>query len=123
MSKFMSKFMTRFISSAAALLLAAALGGCFGETGQYVHRSDTIALDNGNAADANIATHTIDPWPPGVGDRRIPANGDRMVGAVDRYRGQGSAAPGGAPQGPGAPAAPAPTPSSSSATPSATLPY
>jgi len=113
--------MNRSISSTAVLLLAAALGGCFGETGQYVHRSDTIALDNGNAADANIATHTIDPWPPGVGNRRIPANGDRMVGAVDRYRGQGPAAPGGAPQSPGAP--PGPAPSSSSATPSATLPY
>jgi hypothetical protein len=108
------------MSAAAALLL----GGCFGETGQYLHRSDTIALDNGNAADANIATHTIDPWPPGVGNRRIPANGDRMVGAVDRYRGQGPAAPGGAPQSPQASsAAPAPTSSSSSATPPATLPY
>jgi hypothetical protein len=115
--------MTRFMIMLASAAVALLLGGCFGETGQYLHRSDTIALDNGNAADANIATHTINPWPPGVGDRRIPANGDRMVGAVDRYRGQGPAAPGGAPQGPGAPAAPAPTPSSASATPSATLPY
>src|ERR1700722_8859560 len=116
--------MTRLISVAAALLLAGALGGCFGENAQYLHRSDTIALDNGNAADANIATHTIDPWPPGVGDRRIPANGGRMVGAVDRYRGQNAGGPGGGPRvNQATRAAPAPTPSSASATPSATLPY
>ncbi len=117
--------MTKLIRAAAVAALACALGGCFGENAQYLHRSDTIALDNGNAADANIAIHTINPWPRGVGDRRIPANGDRMVGAVDRYRGQAPAGQGAAPA-PGQSAGPAPppvTPSSSSATPPATLPY
>ena len=37
----------------------------------------------------NAATHVIDPWPRYVGNRRIPANGDRMSRAVERYR-QGS---------------------------------
>ena len=120
MNRLTTRFTIVLMSAAAALLL----GGCFGETGQYLHRSDTIALDNGNAADANIATHTIDPWPPGVGNRRIPANGSRMVGAVERYQGQGAATPGGAPANAQAsPAAPAPAPSSSSAAPSSTLPF
>jgi len=54
--------------------------------GQYIQRSDTITLGAGNAKDANAATHVIDPWPPYVGNRRIPGNGERMSGAVERYR-------------------------------------
>ena len=36
--------------------------------------------------DVNATTHTLDPWPPGVTNRRIPANGERMVHAIERYR-------------------------------------
>jgi hypothetical protein len=73
------------------LLLAAALGGCWSgiyenPAAQYVARSDTITLSAGNAKDVNAATHVIDPWPRNVKDRRISANGDRMVGAVQRYQ-------------------------------------
>jgi hypothetical protein len=53
----------------------------------YFQRSDTVTLGAGNAKDVNAATHVIDPWPPYVGNRRIPANGERMSGAVERYRG------------------------------------
>jgi hypothetical protein len=53
---------------------------------QYFQRSDTITLGAGNARDVNAATHVIDPWPRYVGNRRIPANGDRMSRAVERYR-------------------------------------
>jgi len=115
--------MSKLIHMAAVVALAGALGGCFGENAQYLHRSDTIALDNGNAADANIATHTIDPWPRRVGDRRIPANGARMVGAVERYRGQSRGAGGAATGTQTAPTAPSVTPSGAAATPPATLPY
>jgi hypothetical protein len=52
----------------------------------YFQRSDTVTLGAGNAKDVNAATHVIDPWPPYVGNRRIPANGERMSGAVERYR-------------------------------------
>jgi len=34
----------------------------------------------------NAATHVIDPWPPYVGNRHIPGNGERMANAVRRYR-------------------------------------
>lgn len=53
---------------------------------QYIQRSDTITLGAGNAKNVNAATHVIDPWPRYVGNRRIPANGERMTGAVERYR-------------------------------------
>jgi hypothetical protein len=71
------------------------------EASQYFQRSDTITLGAGNAKDINAATHVIDPWPRYVGRRRIPANGERMVGAMQRYLGRqrGSAGIGGAPGG------------------------
>ena len=78
--------MSKLIHMAAVVALAGALGGCFGENAQYLHRSDTIALDNGNAADANIATHTIDPWPPAAAKRRLTTNGELAQRAAERYR-------------------------------------
>ena len=54
--------------------------------GQYLQRSDTVTLDAGNAKDTNAVTHVIDPWPRYVGNRRIPGNGQRLSGAVERYR-------------------------------------
>jgi hypothetical protein len=54
--------------------------------GQYMQRNDSITLDAGNARDINANTHVIDPWPPYVGNRRIPADGERMSGAMERYR-------------------------------------
>ena len=93
-----------------SLLLAAALGGCSSglyenPAAQYVARSDTVTLSAGNAKDVNAATHVIDPWPRNVKDRRISGNGERMVGAVQRYQrpqagrppGQGQGRPGATP--------------------------
>ncbi|HEY2534393.1 MAG TPA: hypothetical protein VGJ20_41840 [Xanthobacteraceae bacterium] len=78
----------------------------------YLQRSVTISLGAGNAKDANAAIQTIDPWPPYVGDTRIPGDGRRAADAVERmYRvpdpferettgaASGPAAPGGAPGG------------------------
>jgi|GraSoi2013_115cm_1033766.scaffolds.fasta_scaffold07438_1 hypothetical protein len=53
---------------------------------QYFQRKDTVTLDAGNAKAVNSVTHIIDPWPRYVGNTRIPGNGERMVGAVERYR-------------------------------------
>ena len=53
---------------------------------QYIQRSDTITFGAGEAKEVNSATHVIDPWPPYVGNRRIPGNGERMSDAVQRYR-------------------------------------
>jgi len=73
------------------LLAVITIGSCNGLAGddemdRYFQRSDTITLSAGNAKEVNAVTHTIHPWPPGVGDRRIVANGQRMVGAVRRYQ-------------------------------------
>jgi hypothetical protein len=54
--------------------------------GNYLERKDTIVSGAGDARDVNAATQIIDPWPRYVGNRRIPANGERMSGAVKRYR-------------------------------------
>ena len=53
---------------------------------QYFERNDTIIFGAGDARDVNAATHVIDPWPRYVGNRHIPANGERMSRAVERYR-------------------------------------
>src|SRR5262245_1983432 len=53
---------------------------------QYFERKDTIVSGAGDARNVNAATHIIDPWPRYVGNRRIPGNGERMTGAVERYR-------------------------------------
>src|SRR5262249_32044007 len=52
----------------------------------YFERKDTIVSGAGDARDVNAATHIIDPWPRYVGNRRIPMNGERAAGAVERYR-------------------------------------
>src|SRR5256885_8350458 len=100
----------RIARSLCSLLLAGALGGCWSgiyenPAAQYVARSDTVTLGAGNAKDVNAAAHVIDPWPRNVKDRRISGNGERMVGAVQRYQrpqagrtpGQGQGRPGATP--------------------------
>jgi hypothetical protein len=52
----------------------------------YRQRIEGVTVSAGNAKAINSATHIIDPWPPYVANRRIPANGERMVGAIERYR-------------------------------------
>ncbi len=54
--------------------------------GHYFQRSDTITVGAGNAKEVNAASQMLDPWPPHVGDRRIPANGPRMTKAIERYQ-------------------------------------
>jgi hypothetical protein len=54
--------------------------------GQYFQRSDTITIGAGNAKEVNAASQILDPWPRYVRDRRIPANGARMTGAIQRYQ-------------------------------------
>jgi hypothetical protein len=54
--------------------------------GEYFHRIDAITVGAGNAKEVNAASQVIDPWPPHVRNRRIPANGARMTGAIQRYQ-------------------------------------
>ena len=87
---------SRLTSLTLLTALAAGLAGCMhaeDPVTQYVQRSDKITLSAGNANDANLAIQTIDPWPRASANRRIPANGERMAGAHERYRDVSKAAP------------------------------
>ena len=73
------------------LLAIVSLGACNGLAGndemdRYFQRSDSITLSAGDAKQANAVTHTINPWPSYVGDRRIVAEAAKTRGAIVRYR-------------------------------------
>src|SRR5215475_15275713 len=53
---------------------------------QYTQRVDKVTLSAGNAKEVNTRIHEVDPWPRYVTNTRIPANGERMARAVERYR-------------------------------------
>ena len=55
----------------------------------YTQRADKVTLTAGNAKEVNSRIHEVDPWPRYVANTRIPANGERMARAVERYRKQG----------------------------------
>jgi hypothetical protein len=79
----------RYVTS-ASLMLALLVGGCSGLWGddqmdRYLQRTDRLTLSAGDAKEVNAVTHANHPWPPGVQDRRIYADGARMQRAVERY--------------------------------------
>ncbi len=45
-----------------------------------------MTVMSGNAMEENAVKQIIDPWPPAVQNRNIPVNGQRMIGALDRYQ-------------------------------------
>lgn len=76
----------RYIAVFSPLLL----GGCYGlyghdEMDRYFQRSETITMSAGDAKQVNAVTHTINPWPGYVGDRRIVTDARRTGSAVARY--------------------------------------
>jgi hypothetical protein len=84
----------------SALLLLISVGGCaqtnvvntaqvynpVDSVQEYTQRADKVTLSAGNAQDVNTRVQEVDPWPRYVGDKQIAANGERMAGAVERYR-------------------------------------
>jgi hypothetical protein len=72
------------------VLAVLSLGGCYGlagddEMSRYLQRSDTITMSAGDAKQVNAVTHTINPWPRYVQDRRIATDARRTGAAVKRY--------------------------------------
>jgi hypothetical protein len=65
-----------------------ACDGCFDEDwyAPYIQRTDAVTLSAGNAKNQNALSEMFDPWPPYVRNRRLPLNGQRAVGAMERYR-------------------------------------
>lgn len=70
---------------APALFSLSTLAGC-ADADFYFDRRDTISLHAGDAVASNIIVQTVDPWPRTAANRNIPANGDRMQAAGERYR-------------------------------------
>jgi PBP1b-binding outer membrane lipoprotein LpoB len=68
---------------AAALTLAALLGGC---SSLYTDRIETVTPWAGDAVETNKVTQMIDPWPPASANKNIAFNGEKMQTAVERYR-------------------------------------
>src|SRR3954462_5756626 len=73
------------------LLAVFTLGSCNGLAGndrmdRYFQRSDSLTRSAGDAKQANAVTHTINPWPSYVGDRRTVAEAAKTRGAIVRYR-------------------------------------
>jgi hypothetical protein len=73
----------RRVALAALACSSLLIGGC---SEIYYGRHDTISLHAGDAVATNIATHTIDVWPPEAGETRIVSNGQKVQAAVERYR-------------------------------------
>ena len=89
-------------SAIAIAFLAASLtlAGCSSTVGfddpfaDYLQRTALVSTTGGNAQAANIAMQTATPWPRTANDTNIPANGARLVKAINRYE-SGSAGGGG----------------------------
>lgn len=60
------------------------LAGC-ANADDYFDRRDTISFHAGDAVRSNIIVQTVDPWPRAAANRNIPANGERMQAAGERY--------------------------------------
>ena len=71
----------RTIATMAAL--GATLAGC---SDIYYDRRDTVSFQAGDAVTANKVVHAVDMWPAAAGYRDIESNGQKMQGAVERYR-------------------------------------
>src|SRR3954451_24414516 len=72
------------------LLAPFLLGGCYGvyghdEMDRYFQRSDSLTMSAGDAKQVNAVTHTINPWPRNVADRRLAYDARRVGAAVTRY--------------------------------------
>ncbi len=71
-----------FTSQALALCCVAFADDPFEE---YFQRKNGVTFSGGEAKEINSATHIIDPWPWYARNTRIPGDGARMSGAVERY--------------------------------------
>jgi hypothetical protein len=59
----------------------------------YFDRRDTISSSAGNAQASNLATQTIDPWPPYVRDTQNHLDGRRAAVGIQRYQANKSIQP------------------------------
>jgi hypothetical protein len=67
----------------AALAVSCTLSGC---SDIYFDRRETVVPYAGDAKAINQVSMMVDPWPRHSANRNIAFNGERMQGAVERYR-------------------------------------
>jgi hypothetical protein len=74
---------SRFRALSAALVCGSLVAAC---SDMYYDRRDTVSFQAGDAVAANKVVHAVDVWPAAAGYRDIESNGQKMQGAVERYR-------------------------------------
>jgi hypothetical protein len=73
------------------LLALLTVAGCSSTVGfddpfaDYLQRTALVSTAGGDSQAANIAMQTATPWPRYSNDTNIPANGARIVKAINRY--------------------------------------
>jgi len=67
----------------AVVALGAFLAGC---SDIYYDRRETVALGADDAVATNRVAQMVDPWPRYSVNRNYDVNGEKMQGAVERYR-------------------------------------
>jgi hypothetical protein len=74
-----------------SLLALLTVAGCSSTVGfddpfaDYLQRTALVSTAGGDSQAANIAMQTATPWPRHSNDTNIPANGARIVKAINRY--------------------------------------
>ncbi|MEW6641881.1 MAG: hypothetical protein AB1586_15360 [Pseudomonadota bacterium] len=74
-----------FLTAAAMTLIGSCQASAWDEIERYFQRKDTVTFSAGDAKEVNARTHMLTPWPRGVHDRRILANGSRMAHGIECY--------------------------------------
>lgn len=70
------------LALAVALTVILAVSGCT----DYLKRRDTLTLESGEAVQANMAVHVIDPSPPASARIVRDTDGERLQHGIERYR-------------------------------------
>jgi type IV pilus biogenesis protein CpaD/CtpE len=70
----------------AAISLCTAIGIVLSSCSEYLDRRDTLMFGSGEAVQTNIVTQVVDPWPPHARNRSMNVDGERLQGAIRRYR-------------------------------------
>ena len=71
-----------------AILIVLFVSGC----ADYQNHNDSVTLGVGNAPEANLAIHTIKPFPEVAGKTDINVSGKTTENALDRYEQPGDPA-------------------------------
>jgi hypothetical protein len=74
------------VASLGALLWAVAPAAYAEDDVDYFAHRDTISRGAGDANATNLATQTIDPWPPYAGNTDIKVDGKRAGLGMTRYQ-------------------------------------